>query len=88
MSARIIGSLGLLRLRRVGSCRKACIRTCSVEAQIQAAADRYASEIRAAGERYDAAMNLILASCQHTSDTPSDDEPSTAEFTQPSRDGV
>jgi hypothetical protein len=33
----------------------------SIEEQIQAAADRYAADIRAAGARYEAAMNRILA---------------------------
>jgi hypothetical protein len=88
MRERFVRSRGQLRLRRACGFRGSASATCSVEAQIQAAADRYAAEIRAAGERYDAAMRRILASCQHTSGSPSDDEPSAAEFTQPSRDGL
>jgi len=73
-------------LRSTCRFRRSPSATCNVEAQIQAAADRYASEIRAAGERYDVAMNHILAGHQPTSGPRSDEGPAAVEYSQSTKD--
>lgn len=85
MAAQFVRNLGRILLRRAGGCRKAPGATRSVEAQIQEAADRYASAIRAAGERYDAAMIRILASSQRASGPPAHDPSVAGESTRPSK---
>lgn len=51
-----------------------------IEEQIQAAADRYEADVRAAGARYDAAMSRTLGSCERAAgslrgESPQDAEP-------------
>lgn len=82
MAAQFVRNLGRILLPRVGGCRRVPGGTRSVEEQIQEAADRYASEIRAAGERYDAAMSRILAGSQRASGSPADDASPPGECTQ------
>ncbi len=88
MAAQFVRNLGRILSRRAGGCRKEPGGTCSVEAQIQEAADRYASEIRAAGERYDAAMSRILAGSQRSSGSSADDTSPPGECTRPSQNRV
>jgi hypothetical protein len=51
----------------------------SVQEQLQAAADRYEADIRAAGARYDAAMARILAGLNATAGALPDPELAAAE---------
>jgi hypothetical protein len=63
---------GRLRLMLAGGgCRRAG-RAVSIEKQVRAASDRYEADIRAAGARYDTALNRILACRRPESATEND----------------
>lgn len=58
----------------------------SVEEQIQAAADQYEADVRAAGTRYDVAMACILTGLRAEGDSQPDHEPTATEPGDPGRD--